>query len=157
MSFWRWRIPPPHPSPHPPPPAPIFLEASSPPLKHQTRRVTGWGRIRNVAIRLYTPAFFCITPAAAPVWGSAEPWFLSDFSIFNNNLRNQSAKSRPAGQMEQQRCEVIACRSGVFVWCHTHNNMLKESESLDCYWVIELYYLFLFFSFQNKTCTLAEM
>lgn len=40
---------------------------------------------------------FRITPAAAPVWGTAEPWFLSDFSIFNNNLCNQSVKSCPRG------------------------------------------------------------
>lgn len=118
----------------------FFLEACFSPSETSNRRVTGWGRIRSVAISLYTPVFLCITSAVAAVWCRAQPWFLSDFSIFNNNLGNQEVKSHPAGQMAWWLPAIPAwlCALGGYI---IHTNMLEKSEPLRYIYFYVLWYL----------------
>lgn len=84
------------------------------PLEHQTGRVTGWGCIRSVPFDFTLQRFYA---SVAAVWCRAEPWFLSDFSIFNNNLGNQEVKSHPTVQIGKQGHVVIACHSSMVVCC----------------------------------------
>lgn len=67
------------------------------------------------SIWLDTPAFLCITSAVAAAWCRAQPWFLSDFNIFNNNLDNQEVKSYPTGQIGKQGHVVIAYHPSMVV------------------------------------------